>query len=43
MAGAQVADRLGFTILWWLVAGLSIFTAIGFYLLQRKAIFEKGL
>jgi len=30
VGGAQVAQHLGFTVLWWLVGGLSILAAFAF-------------
>jgi predicted MFS family arabinose efflux permease len=35
MLGAQVAEKKGFYILWWIVCGLSLFTALGFVQLHR--------
>jgi predicted MFS family arabinose efflux permease len=35
MLGAQVAEKQGFTALWWMVSGLSLFTAFGFARLQK--------
>jgi predicted MFS family arabinose efflux permease len=35
VAGAFVAERAGFTVLWWIVGGVLIFTAAGFYQLKR--------
>ena len=33
--GAQIADHYGFTVLWWIIGGICIFTAFGFKWLQR--------
>jgi len=35
-AGAQIADRFGFEILWWIVGGILVISALGFKWLQRK-------
>lgn len=35
-AGAQIADRFGFTVLWWVIGGILIVTALGFKWLERK-------
>jgi len=38
--GAQIAEHLGFTTLWWIIGGLCLLTAIGYkwleQLMQRK-------
>ncbi|MFT3934233.1 MAG: MFS transporter [Chitinophagaceae bacterium] len=34
MGGAQVAERLGFNWLWWMIFALSLLTAFGFFRLQ---------
>jgi len=36
MTGAQVAQKAGFTILWWIVGMLSIATSFSFYVLFKK-------
>ena len=35
--GAMVANASGFTNLWWMIGGLSLATAFGFYQLQKKS------
>lgn len=35
MLGAQVAERNGFYLLWWILAGVSLLTATGFYRLHQ--------
>jgi predicted MFS family arabinose efflux permease len=35
MLGAQVAEKQGFKALWWIVSGLSLFTAFGFARLHK--------
>ncbi|HRO43656.1 MAG TPA: MFS transporter [Flavipsychrobacter sp.] len=34
--GAQIADRFGFTTLWWVIGGILIVSALGFKWLERK-------
>ena len=34
MLGAGVADKEGFTTLWWIIGGISLMTALGFYKLM---------
>jgi MFS family permease len=33
--GAHIADRFGFTILWWLVGALCVLTGIGYRMLDK--------
>ena len=33
--GAQIADHYGFSVLWWIIGGICVFTAFGFKWLQR--------
>ena len=33
--GAQIADRFGFEVLWWVIGGLAVITALGYKLLER--------
>ncbi len=40
-AGSQIAQHFGFTLLWWLVAFISILTALGFRWLQIKGSTRK--
>ena len=35
--GAQIADRFGFTVLWWTIGGILIVSALGFKWLERKS------
>lgn len=35
--GGQLADRFGFTVLWWIIGGICALSAIGFWLLQLKS------
>jgi len=37
LAGAQIAEQLGFKWLWWIVAGLCMIVSIGFLSLLRKS------
>jgi predicted MFS family arabinose efflux permease len=37
MGGAQLADHAGFTVLWWAVGGLAIFTSLSFWRLHSKS------
>jgi predicted MFS family arabinose efflux permease len=36
LSGTQIADKLGFNYLWWVIGGLCIITAFGFNYLQTK-------
>lgn len=36
--GSQVADKINYTALWWIIAGICILTSIGFMLLGKKII-----
>ena len=36
MGGAQLAEHAGFAVLWWVVGGLSVFTAFSFWKLHNK-------
>ena len=33
--GAQLADRAGFNVLWWVISGIAIVSAIGFWMLHQ--------
>ena len=35
MLGAQIAEKKGFNMLWWIISGLSLFTALGFGRLHK--------
>ena len=35
-AGSQVAQHYDFILLWWIVGGISVITALGFKYLQKK-------
>lgn len=34
--GSQVADKLNYTVLWWIIAGICLLTSIGFMLLGKR-------
>jgi predicted MFS family arabinose efflux permease len=34
--GAQLAEHVGFTVLWWTLGGICLLTALGFGMLQRR-------
>jgi len=38
MGAAQVADRFGFTILWWMIGGICLFTSFFFYRMLKKGL-----
>ena len=38
LLGAQVADHYSFTVLWWIVGGLSLFASFSFWRLHKKQV-----
>ncbi len=44
MGGAQVAEHFGFNLLWWILSGLAVITALGFlrlhiYTAKKEPVF----
>jgi len=38
MFGARIADKSGFTVLWWVVGGVCMLSVIGFNMLRKQQI-----
>ena len=40
-SGTQMAEHLGYTVLWWVISGVGIITALGFRWMQYRIALSK--